>query len=76
MQINDYDQNGLIPRFHIHKNEGTVYLVCNDKKAFFISCKNVCDALSYLLDNVYIRFGQKLYRQIVGIPMVQIVLLL
>ena len=32
------------------------------------SCQNVCDALSYLLDNIYIRFGNKLYRQIVGIP--------
>ena len=30
---------------------------------------HVCDALSYLLDNIYIRFGTKLYRQIVGIPM-------
>ena len=29
----------------------------------------MCDALSYLLDNFYIRFGTKLYRQIVGIPM-------
>ena len=25
--------------------------------------------LSYLLDNIYIRFGTKFYRQIVGIPM-------
>ena len=33
------------------------------------SCQNVCDALSYLLDNIYIRFGTRLYRQIVGIPM-------
>ena len=33
------------------------------------SCQSVCDALSYLLDNIYIRFGNKLYRQIVGIPM-------
>ena len=33
------------------------------------SCQNVCDALSYLLDNIYIRFRTKLYRQIVGIPM-------
>ena len=32
------------------------------------SCRNVCDALSFLLDNIYIRFGTKLYRQIVGIP--------
>ena len=33
------------------------------------SCQNVCEALIYLLDNIYIRFGTKLYRQIVGIPM-------
>ena len=35
----------------------------------FWSCQNVCEALTYLLDNIYIRFGTKLYRQIVGIPM-------
>ena len=29
----------------------------------------MCDALTFLLDNIYIRFGSKLYRQIVGIPM-------
>ena len=33
------------------------------------SCQNVCDALSFLLDNNDIRFCTKLYRQIVGIPM-------
>ena len=33
------------------------------------SCQNVYDALSFLLDNIYIRFGTKLYLQIVGIPM-------
>ena len=62
------------------KKEGKLYLACNNKKAFFTSadhykgyhlwsCQNVCDALSFLLDNIYIRFGTKLYRQIVGIPM-------
>ena len=60
------------------KNYGSLYLACNDRKAFFTSsdqsrytlwsCQNVCDALSYLLDNIYIRVGTKLYRQIVGIP--------
>ena len=30
---------------------------------------NLLKALIYLLDNIYIRFGTKLYRQIVGIPM-------
>ena len=61
------------------KNNASLYLACNDRKAFFTfsdqsrykvwSCQNVCDALSYLLDHIYIRFGTKLYRQIVGIPM-------
>ena len=31
--------------------------------------EKVCEALTFLLDNIYIRFGSKLYRQIVGIPM-------
>ena len=53
-----------------YKREGKLYLACNDKKAFFTltdhyrgyhnwSCQNVCDALSFLLDNIYI----------VGVPM-------
>ena len=33
------------------------------------SCQNACDALTFLLDNIFIRFGTKLYRQVVGIPM-------
>ena len=30
----------------------------------------MCEALTFLLDNIYIRFGSKLYRQMIGIPMV------
>ena len=51
-------------------------LLVTIKKAFFTStdhrgyklwsCQNVRDALSYLLNNIYIRFGNKLYRQAVG----------
>ena len=47
----------------IFKNEGTRYLACNDKKAFFTSmdhrgyklwsCQNLCNGLSYLLENIY-----------------------
>ena len=58
---------------------GSLYFACNDKHAFFTSeqpkryklwsCQKMCDALHYLLDNIFIRFGSKLYRQIVGIPM-------
>ena len=33
------------------------------------SCQKMCDALHYLLDNIFLRFGSKLYRQNVGIPM-------
>ena len=59
--------------------EGSLYLACNDENALFTSeqakryklwsCQKICDALQYLLDNIFIRFGSKLYRQIVGIPM-------
>ena len=34
-----------------------------------VTCQKVCEALACFLDNIYIRFGSKLYRQIVGIPM-------
>ena len=61
------------------KREGSPYIACHERQAFFTSentkryklwsCQNVCEALIYLLDNIYIRFGTKLYRQIVGIPM-------
>ena len=47
--------------------EGSLYLACNDKNAFFTSeqpkryklwsCQKMCDALHYLLDNIVIRFG-------------------
>ena len=59
--------------------KGSPYIACNERQAFFTSedtkryklwsCQNVCEALIYLLDNIYIRFCTKLYRQIVGIPM-------
>ena len=51
--------------------EGSLYLACNDKNAFITSeqpkryklcsCQKMCDALHYLLDNIFIRFGSKLY---------------
>ena len=54
-------------------------MACNDENAFFTSeqpkgyklwsCQIICDALHYLLENIFIRFGSKLYRKIVCIPM-------
>ena len=59
---------------HSFKREGSPYIACNERQAFFTpgdtkiyilwSCQNVYEALIYLLDNIYFRFGQ-----IVGIPM-------
>ena len=45
-------------------------LLNNLKELILWPCRKVCDALHFLLDNKFIRFGSKLYRQIVGIPMV------
>ena len=61
------------------RREEVIYLACNEERAFFASeehkkyslwtCQKVTEALVYLLENIYIRFGSKLYRQNVGIPM-------
>ena len=61
------------------QREDPPYLACNDRNAFLTSekpkryhawsCQNVCDALTFLLDNIFIGSGTKLYRQVVGIPM-------
>ena len=61
------------------RREEALYSACNEERAFFASkehkiydlwsCQKVTDALIYLLDNICIRFGSKLYRQNVGIPM-------
>ena len=58
---------------------GSLYIACNDRNAFFTSdtvrnynlwsCQKVCEVLTFLLDNIYIRFGSKLYKQFVCIPM-------
>ena len=75
---NALGQNGIkqVSKLKVY---GSLYLAYNDRKVLFTSsdqsrytlwsCQNECDALSYLLNNIYIRFGTKLYWQIVGIPM-------
>ena len=52
-------------------------VACGGKNAFSASgavagcglwsCRRVCGALAFLLDNIYIRFGSELYGRIVGI---------
>lgn len=55
------------------------YLCTSEEKGFFSdidydsykswSCDELCRALTFLLDNIYVRFGDTVYRQVVGIPM-------
>ena len=54
--------------------KGSLSLACNEKNFFFTSeqpkqyklwsCQKMCDALHYLLDNVFIRFGSELYKNV------------
>ena len=68
------------------KREGSPYIACNERQAFFTSedpkryklwsCQNVCEALIYLLDNIYIRFGTNYTDKLLVFRWVLIVLLL
>ena len=42
------------------------------KNYTLLTCQKVCEALTFLFDNIYIRFGTKLFRQTVSIPRVRI----
>ena len=63
----------------ISQREGSLNIAHIDRHAIFTSdavrnynlwsSQKVYEALTFLLDNIYIRFGSKSYRQIVGIPM-------
>ena len=63
----------------LFNREGSLYLACNENRVCLTSekpkryklwsCLKMCDTLHYLLNNIFIRFGSKLYRQIVGITM-------
>ena len=62
---------------HTCKREEILYLACNAERAFYdaekekniLSFQKVTDELVYLLNDIYIRFGSKPYRQNVEIPM-------
>ena len=49
------------------------YFFSNEKDKYkrytYWTCDEMMDSLNFLLDNIYIRFGEKIYRQVVGIPM-------
>ena len=59
--------------------EKRLFLACNTERAFFTdeqvkyytmwTCSEVCEALTFLLDNIFVRYGNSIYRQVTGIPM-------
>ena len=58
--------------------EDSLYLASNEKRAFptehpkrynLWSCQKMVDVLHCLLENIFICFGSKLFRQIEGSPM-------
>ena len=59
--------------------EKCVYIACNQNNAFFTdaiydkytmwTCTDLCSALEFLLDNIYIRHGENIFKQTIGIPM-------
>ena len=48
---------------------GTTTHLSVEARVEYGSCQNMFEALTYLLVNIFSRFGTTLYRQIVGIPM-------
>ena len=61
------------------EKSGCDYICCNSFKSFFsndtyknytnFTCLECINALEFLLDNIFVRFGNTIYRQIIGIPM-------
>ena len=66
------------------QREGSPYLACSDRNAFFTSenpkkyhawwCQNVCDALTFLLDNIFIRLAPSSIDKLLGFLWALIVL--
>ena len=75
-QIKDHLSNLIKWCFDREKKQ---FLCTSESKGFFSDKKyetykmwtpdELCDALSFLLDNIYVRFSDTVYRQVVGIPM-------
>ena len=73
--------NGIINNAFKHRNGATRYThikVCRNKSYFTSDLLNgdnkytandICKMIEFLVDNIYVRFGGELLRQMVGIPM-------
>jgi len=38
-------------------------------KYTYFNCEELCLAVDFLIDNIYVRFGNSVFRQVIGIPM-------
>ena len=76
--LSTYDFSTLYPTLphNLIKEKQAFFTSWDTKRYKLWSCQNVCEALIHLLNNIYIKFGTKLYRQIVVFRWVLIVLLL
>ena len=73
--------NSIINNAFKHKNRATRYThikVCRNKSYFTsdplngdnkCTANDICKMIEFLVDNIYVRFGGQLFRQMVGIPM-------
>ena len=73
--------NSVINNAFKHKNGATRYThikVCRNKGYFTsdplngdnkYTADDICKMIEFLVDNIYVRFGGQLFRQMVGIPM-------
>ena len=41
----------------------------NNDKGYYFTCRNLSSAIEYLINNIFVCFGTKVYRQVIGIPM-------
>ena len=73
--------NNIINNAFKHKNGATRYthIKVGRNKSYFTSdplngdnkytANDICKMIEFLVDNIYVRFGGQLFRQMVGIPM-------
>ena len=73
--------NSIINNAFKYKNGATRYthIKVDRNKSYFTSdplngdnkytANDICKTIEFLVDNIYVRFGEQLFRQIVGIPM-------
>ena len=73
--------NNIINNAFKHKNGATRYThieICRNKSYFTsdplngdnkYTANDICKMIEFLVDNIYVRFGGQLFRQMVGIPM-------